>query len=61
LGLGILAACTACRWDAGDWLGYHVLMLAWTALGFLLVLVVLSLRLLDRVFVPSVRPEVEVF
>jgi hypothetical protein len=30
---GILAACTASPWDTGNWLSYHVLLLAWCLLG----------------------------
>src|SRR5205085_2502559 len=28
---GVWAACTAARWDAGQWLAYHTLLLAWAA------------------------------
>jgi hypothetical protein len=30
VGVGVLAACVASRWDHGDWLAYHVLTAAWT-------------------------------
>src|SRR5262249_61301588 len=30
LAVGVLAACTINRWDAGDWLSYHLLVAAWT-------------------------------
>jgi hypothetical protein len=33
LAVGVLAACTAARWDAGGWLAYHVLTACWSALG----------------------------
>jgi hypothetical protein len=33
LALGVLLACTASRWDRGDWLSYHVLTASWTAVG----------------------------
>ncbi len=33
LALGVLLACTVSRWDAGNWLAFHVLMMAWTAAG----------------------------
>jgi hypothetical protein len=39
LTLGVLVACTAARWDGGDWLAIHTLMLSWAALGFVLLAV----------------------
>jgi hypothetical protein len=33
LAAGVLAACTAARWDTHDFLAYHVLMAAWVALA----------------------------
>jgi hypothetical protein len=33
LSAGILAACTASPWDTGNWLSYHILLLAWCLLG----------------------------
>jgi hypothetical protein len=33
LGLGVLAAGTAARWDRGEWLAYHVLLALWTLTG----------------------------
>ncbi len=30
---GVLAACTAARWDRGDWAAYHTLSVAWTLAG----------------------------
>ena len=34
LSAGVLAACAAAPWDAGDWLSFHVLTLVWVSLGF---------------------------
>src|SRR5262249_51226262 len=36
LALGVLAACSASWWDAGDWFANHVLMFAWCTLGLVL-------------------------
>src|SRR5262249_48804617 len=33
LAAGVLAACFAGRWDAGNWLSYHVLLADWTVVG----------------------------
>ena len=35
LGCALLAACTASRWDSGNWLGYHTLMIACAAAAWL--------------------------
>lgn len=32
---GILAACTACTWDTGDWLAFHTLTVSWGTLGLM--------------------------
>ncbi len=38
LAVGVLAACTAARWDgAGQWLAYHTLTVGWAALGAVVV------------------------
>jgi hypothetical protein len=34
--VGILAACTAARWDGNGWLAYRTLSVAWTLVGLLL-------------------------
>jgi hypothetical protein len=36
VGIGVLAACTAARWDHGDFLAYHVLLGAWVLLAALM-------------------------
>jgi hypothetical protein len=33
LSLGVVASCSACRWDTGNWLAFHVLMTAWSTTG----------------------------
>lgn len=33
LSIGVLVACTASRWDRGNWLAYHVLLGAWALTG----------------------------
>src|SRR5260370_38000762 len=39
LGLGVLAACGASRWDAsGNWLAYHVLTVAWILIALALLI-----------------------
>ena len=35
LGLSAVAACTACQWDAGNWLAFHVLLVGWSTTGLL--------------------------
>ncbi|MFN7929106.1 MAG: hypothetical protein U0Y68_14405 [Blastocatellia bacterium] len=36
LAVGVLLACTVSRWDLGDWLGYHTLLVAVLVIGVLL-------------------------
>jgi hypothetical protein len=38
VGVGALVACVAARWDAGNWLSYHLLMGSWAELGIWILL-----------------------
>ncbi len=42
LGAGVLAACSAARWDHGHWLAYHVLMASWGLVAIFLGMAVLQ-------------------